>query len=295
MPPPIATWNELGSRQTAFEPADAASPNVLPPAESSLVAASQPQDAVTSASINTIIALTVMFGVVFIGFALFVIYWLYMRRLMQHERELARAEDRIWPDHRLDSREDDFGGGFGDRFSAAGGSRYDDRDIDSGYSPKPNPPLRMPSSSSRSNEDDAAYSEFIGGGNEGCSASRNHGTRGYTSPFTTSRAPPKFSKHQHSSSSSLFSAEFVPSTPRKPKPPHHGPRTEQPWRNPGVREMDRSPMKSKSAHRQSQNGSASSDHSRSPTSNAPPHPYPYPPPPEVDTVDGTAGGSSRRP
>ena len=217
-----------------------------------------------------------------------------MRRLMEHERDLARAGDRIWSGHRLDSREDDFGRGFGDRSSASGGSRYEDWDIDSGYSPKPNPPLRMPSSSSQSNGDDATYSEFVGGRNGGCSPSRNHGTRGHTSSFTTSRAPPKFFKHQHSSSSSLFSAEFVPFTPRKPKPPYHGPpRTEQPRRNPGSREMGRTPMKSESPHRQSQNGSASSDHSCSPTSNAPPHPHPYPPP-EMETVDGTAGGCSRR-
>ncbi|KAA6414022.1 MAG: hypothetical protein FRX48_02384 [Lasallia pustulata] len=173
MPPRLATSKELNRRQTAFQPADASSPNALPPSDSSLVPASQPQAAVDSASINTIIALTVVFGLVFVAFALFVIYWLYMRRLIQLERDRADAENTVWPGHCRHSRENGFKGRTGGSLSADSANSRGDG---SRYSPKPNPPLRMPSSS-ESSEEDVTYSGYVED-NGGYSAPGNCGTRG---------------------------------------------------------------------------------------------------------------------
>lgn len=275
----------MNRRQTAYQP------NPLTPADSSLVAASQPQAPVDSASINTIIALTVIFGVVFIAFALFVIYWLYMRRLIQIERDRADAEDRVWPGHRRHSRVDNFRGRTGGSLSAGSADSGSDG---SGYSPKPNPPLRMPSSS-ESSEEDVRYSGYVEG-NGGYSKPRDFGTRGYHPPFTTPRSP-KSCKHQQirplsPSFCPPCSAEYDSSPQRQPKPLRR--RTsirEKPWQDLGLRSTGGDSLTSKGPRQQSEDERASSNRSHSRFSNAPADSRPYPPPPDAETVDGTAGGT----
>ena len=274
----------------AFQPTTTSSPNALAPADSPLVAASQPQAAVGSASINTIIALTVIFGVVFVAFALFVIYWLYMRRLIQLERDRANAEDRVWPGHRRRSRDIDFRGRT--RGSLSAGSA-DSQSNGSCYSPKPNPPLRMPSSSG-SSEEDITYSRWVED-HGGYSAPENCGTRGYHPPFTTPHSP-KPRKHQQTrplsaSRFSSYSTESASSPPRQPKLPHRGPSSrKKPWHDP-VSGRGRISIMSETPRQQGEDERASSNRSHSRPSNAPPHPRPHPPPPKVETVDGTANGT----
>ena len=288
MPPLLATSKKLNRRQTAFQPADASSPNALPPSDSSLVAASQPQAAGDSASINTIIALTVVFGLVFVAFALFVIYWLYMRRLIQLERDRADAEDTVWPGHRRYSRENGLRGRTGGSLSAGSADSRSD-------GPKPNPPLRMPSSS-ESSEEEVTYSGHVEDSG-GYSAPGNCGTRGYHPPFTTPHYP-KTRKHQQTRylsplSSFSYPAEFEASFPsRRSKPPRRGPSSRaKPRRSPGEKTTGRKSMMYESPRRQSEDERASSNRSHSRPSNAPPCPRPYPPPPEVETVDGTVEGT----
>lgn len=277
MPPFAATSNKPNRRQTAFEPADASSPNTLPPADSSLVAASQPRVAVDSASINTIIALTVIFGVVFVAFALFVIYWLYMRRLIQIERDRTLAEDVVWPGHRRYSRENHFRARTGAVLSA--GSAYSGSD-GSGYSSKPNPPLRMPSSSG-SSEEDVRYSIY-GEGNGGYSAPGNYGTREYHPPFITPRYPIS-RKHQRTRPLSALSflpssAESAFSNSRQSKPQHRRPSSRgKPWPKSGFRGSGGGSPVTKDPQQQSEDERASSKRSHSRPSNAPSNSHSYPP------------------
>ena len=64
-------------------------------AGSKLVRRGQPQTAVSGGTLNAIIAVTVIFGVIFIAFALTVIYWRYMAKIDREERERhARMEMR---------------------------------------------------------------------------------------------------------------------------------------------------------------------------------------------------------
>lgn len=291
MPPFAATSNKPNRRQTAFEPAIASSPSTEPPADSSLVAASQPQVAVDSASINTIIALTVIFGVVFVAFALFVIYWLYMRRLIRIERGRALTEDVVWPGYRRYSRENHFRARTGGSLSAS--SAYSGSD-GSGCSPKSNPPLRMPSSPG-SSEEDVRYSRYVEG-NRGYSAPGINRTRGYHPLFTAPRYP-KSRKHQQTSP--LFTLSFPPSAaesaiphssqskPQRRRPSDRG----KPRPSPGSRGTGLGSPVSKNRQQQSEDERAFSKRSHSRPSNAPSVSHPCPPPPEAETVDGTAGGT----
>lgn len=292
MPPFAATFNKPNRRQTTFEPADASLPSTLPPADSSLVPASQPQVAVDNASINTIIALTVIFGVIFVAFALFVIYWLYMRRLIQIEHDRALAEDVVWPGHRRYSRENHFRAR--NRGFLSAGIAYSGSD-GSGYLSKPNPPLRMPSSSG-SSEEDVGYSRY-GEGHGRHSAPENNGTRGYHPPSTTPRYPTS-SKHQQTRPLSAFS--FLPSSAesafyhsRQSKPQHRRPSSRgKPWQSSGLKGSGGGSPVSKDPQQQSEDERVFPKRSYSRPSNAPSDSHSSPLPPEASNEGGTAGGTS---
>ena len=82
---------------------DETSPSSRANAVSELTRRSQSQKAVSSGTINTVIAITVILGVIFIAFALTVIYWRYMAKIDREEREnharmeLSRRAKKLEP------------------------------------------------------------------------------------------------------------------------------------------------------------------------------------------------------